>query len=60
MTQQQAHSARFGPSWPEVAGFGAASPNKQIFRGLTEGQNAKNTQLWPQLPCLPLVETPIA
>ena len=29
VTQQQARSANFGPSWPEVAGFGAAGPNKQ-------------------------------
>ena len=31
MTQQQAQRADFGPSWPEVTGFGAASPNKQFY-----------------------------
>lgn len=31
MTQQQARSADFGPTWPEVTGFGAAGPNKQFY-----------------------------
>lgn len=30
MTQQRARSANFGPSWPEVSGFGAG-PNKHDF-----------------------------
>jgi hypothetical protein len=34
VTQQQARSADFGPSWPEVTGFGA-DPNKQFFVGET-------------------------
>jgi len=38
VTQQQAQSADFGPSWPEVAGFGAACPNKQFY-GLTAREN---------------------
>jgi len=52
MTQQRAKRADFGPSWPEVAGFGEA-PQQAIFCGLTAGQITKNVQLWPQLPCLP-------
>lgn len=32
----------FGPSWPEVKGFGAG-PNKQIFYILAGGQNVKNS-----------------
>jgi hypothetical protein len=31
MTQQQARRADFGPTWPEVAGFGVAGPNKQFY-----------------------------
>ncbi len=31
VTQQQARNADFGPSWLEVAGFGAACPNKQFY-----------------------------
>lgn len=32
MTQHKVRSADFGPTWPEVAGFGAACPNKQFLR----------------------------
>ena len=53
----------FGPSWPEVestvidganhiAGFGEA-PQQAVFRILAAGQNLKNMQVWPHLPCLP-------
>ncbi|TEB05599.1 hypothetical protein Psch_02640 [Pelotomaculum schinkii] len=31
MTQQRAQRADFGPSWPEVAGFGEA-PQQAVFR----------------------------
>ena len=31
MTQQQARRADFGPTWPEVTGFGEAGPNKQFY-----------------------------
>jgi len=34
MTQQRAQRAHFGPSWPEVTGFGV-DPNKQFFVGST-------------------------
>jgi hypothetical protein len=29
VTQQRREAPHFGPTWPEVAGFGAAGPNKQ-------------------------------
>lgn len=41
MTQQRAQRADFGPSWPEVAGFGEA-PQQAIFCDLTVGQITKN------------------
>lgn len=31
MTQQRARCADFGPTWPEVAGFGEA-PQQAVFR----------------------------
>lgn len=40
MTQQRARSAHFGPSWPEVTGFGAG-PNKQFCGFAREGKFAK-------------------
>jgi len=44
VTQQQAQSANFGPTWPEVAGFGAAGPNKQ-FLGFDRRENTENVQV---------------
>lgn len=41
MTQQQARSTDFGPIWPEVAGFGAACPNKQFYRFARKGKSIK-------------------
>jgi hypothetical protein len=41
MTQQQARCADFGPSWPEVAGFGVACPNKQFYRFDRKGKSIK-------------------
>ena len=52
MTQHKARSANFGPSWPEVAGFGAAGPNKQ-FLGFDRREKTKNVQVSRHLPCLP-------
>jgi len=52
MTQHKARSANFGPSWPEVAGFGAAGPNKQ-FLSFPTRENLKNAQVSRHLPCLP-------
>mgnify|MGYP007127514500 CR=1 FL=1 len=40
MTQQRARSANFGPSWPEVAGFGAG-PNKHDFSRFGRRANRK-------------------
>ena len=41
MTQHEAQRANFGPSWPEVAGFGAAGPNKQFLRFSRKGKPQK-------------------
>ena len=57
MTQHEARSANFEPSWPEVAGFGAAGPNKQ-FLSFPARENLKNVQVSRHLPCLPLVGNP--
>ena len=52
MTQHKAQRANFGPSWPEVAGFGAAGPNKQ-FLSFPARENLKNVQVSIHLPFLP-------
>jgi len=31
MTQHKAQRANFGPSWPEVAGFGEGTPQQAIL-----------------------------
>ena len=31
MTQQQVRSTNFGPTWPEVAGFGEGTPQQAVF-----------------------------
>lgn len=55
MTQHKVRSADFGPTWPEVAGFGAC-PNKQFLR-FDRRENLKNVQVSIHLPCLPVSET---
>lgn len=40
VTRQQAQSADFGPTWPEVTGFGA-SPNKQFCGHVRKGKIRK-------------------
>ena len=40
VTRQQAYSADFGPTWPEVTGFGAG-PNKQFCGFACKGKSAK-------------------
>lgn len=40
VTRQQAHSADFGPTWPEVTGLGAGS-NKQFCGFAREGKSVK-------------------
>jgi len=52
VTQHKAQRANFGPTWPEVAGFGAAGPNKQ-FLSFPARENLKNGQVSRHLPCLP-------
>jgi hypothetical protein len=56
MTQHEVQSADFGPTWPEVAGFGAACPNKQ-FLSFPVKENLKNVQVSIHLPCLPVSES---
>jgi len=45
-------ATNFGPTWPEVAGFGEA-PQQAVFCILTVRQNAKNPQVYIYLNCLP-------
>ena len=40
VTRHQAQSADFGPTWPEVEGFGAG-PNKQFCGFAREGKSVK-------------------
>ena len=55
MTQHKVQSADFGPTWPEVAGFGAARPNKQFLR-IDRREILENVQVSIHLPCLPVSE----
>ena len=48
------HSA-VGDGEARSAGFGDA-PHQAVFRVLAAGQNLKNGQVWPHLPCLPVSE----
>lgn len=41
MRKKQAERNHFGPIWPEVAGFGAACPNKQFLRFARQGKSQK-------------------
>jgi hypothetical protein len=56
MTQHEVQRTDFGPNWPEVAGFGAACPNKQFLR-VDRREILKNVQVSIHLPCLPVSET---
>lgn len=57
MTQHEVQSTNFGPSWPEVAGFGAACPNKQ-FLIIDRREILKNVQVSIHLPCLRVSVSP--
>ena len=48
----KSHSA-VGDGEARSAGFGEA-PQQAVFRVLAAGQNLKNVQVWPHLPCLPV------
>lgn len=41
MTQQKVRSADFGPTWPEVAGFGEGTPQQAIFEFSRKGKSQK-------------------
>ena len=51
VTQQRRNAPDFGPSWPEVAGFGEVSPTSNFYV-LAARQKCENVRLWPQSPCL--------
>lgn len=38
MTQHEVRSANFGPSWPEVAGFGEGTPPTSSFQDFPQGK----------------------
>jgi len=57
VTQQRREAPHFGPTWPEVAGFGAAGPNKQ-FLGFDRREKTENVQVSRHLPCLPFSDKP--
>ncbi len=56
MTQHEVQRIDFGPSWPEVAGFGEGTPQQAIFEFSRQGK-LKNVQVSIHLPCLPVYET---
>mgnify|MGYP000931457560 CR=1 FL=1 len=41
MTQHEVQRADFGPSWPEVAGFGEGTPQQAIFEFSHKGKSQK-------------------
>lgn len=51
MTQHEVQRTDFGPSWPEVAGFGEGTPQQAIFE-FSVRENLKNVQVSIHLPCL--------
>ena len=53
----KSHSA-VGDGEARSAGFGEA-PQQAVFRVLAAGQNLKNGQVWPHLPCLPVQLKPV-
>lgn len=57
MTQHEVQRTDFGPSWLEVAGFGAARPNKQFSR-VDRREILKNVQVSIHLPCLQILICP--
>lgn len=51
MTQHEVQRTDFGPSCPEVAGFGEGTPQQAIFE-FSVRENLKNVQVSIHLPCL--------
>ncbi len=41
MTQHEVQRTDFGPSWPEVAGFGEGTPQQAIFEFSRQGKSRK-------------------
>lgn len=41
MTQHEVQRTDFGPSWPEVAGFGEGTPQQAIFKISRQGKSQK-------------------
>lgn len=41
MTQHEVQRTDFGPTWPEVAGFGEGTPQQAIFEFSRQGKSQK-------------------
>lgn len=41
MTQHEVQRTDFGPTWPEVAGFGEGTPQQAIFEFSRKGKSQK-------------------
>ena len=57
VTQHKAQRADFGPSWPEVAGFGEA-PQQAIFEFWPQGKISKMCNYGHSCPACRLAEQP--
>lgn len=55
MTQQQAQCANFGPSWPEVAGFGEGTPQQAVLEVFPQGKISKTCKCLDTCPACRLV-----
>lgn len=56
MTQQQAQRANFGPTWPEVAGFGEGTPQQAVFGVFPQGKISKTCKCLDTCPACRLAE----
>lgn len=41
MTQHEVQRTDFGPTWPEVAGFGEGTPQQAVLRISRKGKSSK-------------------
>ncbi|SHN51330.1 hypothetical protein SAMN02745215_00278 [Desulfitobacterium chlororespirans DSM 11544] len=46
MTQHEVRSANFGPTWPEVAGFGEGTPQQAVLRFYRKGESSKRAGVY--------------
>lgn len=57
MTQQQAQRANFGPSWPEVAGFGEGTPQQAVLEVFPQGKISKTCKCLDTCPACRLADS---